>query len=69
VFGAPLEALSFACLYGTPDRWVDAMGRFGEAGADHVLTLLVTDDLPAAVDLVVDEVLPQVAGTQALAGA
>lgn len=68
VFGAPLEALSFACLYGTPDRWVDAMGRFGEAGADHVLTLLVTDDLPAAVDLVVDEVLPQVAGTQALAG-
>ena len=29
VFGAPLEALGFACLYGTPDRWVDTIGRFG----------------------------------------
>lgn len=61
VFGAPLEALGFACLYGTPDRWVDTIGRFGEAGARHVLTLLVTGDLPGDVDLIVDEVLPQLA--------
>jgi len=61
VFGAPLEALSFACLYGTPDRWADTMGRFGEAGARHVLTLLITDDLPGDVDLVLGEVLPQLA--------
>jgi alkanesulfonate monooxygenase SsuD/methylene tetrahydromethanopterin reductase-like flavin-dependent oxidoreductase (luciferase family) len=61
VFGAPLEALSFACLYGTPERWVDMIGRFGEAGAQHVLTLLVTRDLPGDVDLLVNEVLPQVA--------
>ena len=61
VFGAPLEQLSFACLYGTPDRWVDMIGRFGDAGAQHVLTLLVTDDLPGDVDLIVNEVLPQLA--------
>jgi alkanesulfonate monooxygenase SsuD/methylene tetrahydromethanopterin reductase-like flavin-dependent oxidoreductase (luciferase family) len=61
VFGAPLEHLSFACLYGTPDRWVDTIGRFGEAGAQHVLTLLVTDDLPGDVELIVSEVLPQLA--------
>lgn len=68
VFGAPLEVLSFACLYGTPERWVDMIGRFGEAGAQHVLTLLVTDDLPRDVDLVVNEVLPRLADRRSLAG-
>lgn len=67
VFGAPLDVLSFACLYGTPDRWVDMIGRFGEAGARHVLTLL-TDDLRRDVDLVVTEVLPQLAGRGNLVG-
>ena len=61
VFGAPLEALGFACLYGTPARWVDMIGRFADAGAQHVLPLLVTDDLRRDVDLVVNEVLPQLA--------
>jgi alkanesulfonate monooxygenase SsuD/methylene tetrahydromethanopterin reductase-like flavin-dependent oxidoreductase (luciferase family) len=61
VFGAPLEQLSFACLYGTPERWVDMVGRFGEAGARHVVTLLVTRDMPGDVDLMVSEVLPQLA--------
>lgn len=61
VFGAPLDQLSFACLYGTPEKWVDTIGRFGEAGAQHVLTLLVTDDMPGDVDLIVSEVLPQLA--------
>ena len=59
--GAPLDQLSFACLYGTPEKWVDTIGRFGEAGAQHVLTLLVTDDMPGDVDLIVSEVLPQLA--------
>ena len=68
VFGAPLEQLTFACLYGTPDRWVDTIGRFGEAGAQHVLTLLVTADLPGDVDLIVDDVLPQLTGRRSLAG-
>ena len=61
VFGVPLEQLSFACMYGTPARWVDMIGRFGDAGAQHVLPLLVTDDLPGDVDLIVNEVLPQLA--------
>ena len=65
VFGAPLEALGFACLYGTPDRWVDTIGRFADAGAQHVLTLLVTGDLPGDVELILDEVLPQLAGRSA----
>jgi alkanesulfonate monooxygenase SsuD/methylene tetrahydromethanopterin reductase-like flavin-dependent oxidoreductase (luciferase family) len=65
VFGAPLDALSFACLYGTPDRWVDMIGRFGDAGAQHVLPVLVTDDLPRDVDLVLSEVLPQLASRPA----
>jgi alkanesulfonate monooxygenase SsuD/methylene tetrahydromethanopterin reductase-like flavin-dependent oxidoreductase (luciferase family) len=62
VFGAPLDQLGFACLYGTPERWVDMIGRFGEAGAQHVLTLLVTADLRGDVDLILDQVLPQLAG-------
>jgi len=45
------------------------MGRFGAAGAQHVLTFLVTADLPSDVDLIVNEVLPQLAGTPVLAGA
>ena len=68
VFGAPLEQLSFACLYGTPDRWVDQIGRFGDAGAQHVLTLLVTDDLPGDVDLILTEVLPQLERRAGLVG-
>jgi hypothetical protein len=60
VFGAPLAQMSFACMYGTPDRWVDTIGRFGEGGARHVLPLLVTDDLPRDVDLILEEVLPQI---------
>ena len=65
VFGAPLEALGFACLYGTPDRWVDTIGRFADAGAQHVLTVLITADLPGDVDLLVSEVVPQLTGRSA----
>ena len=68
VFGAPLEMLGFACLYGTPERWVDLIGQFGEAGAQHVLTLLVTDDLPGDVELLVNEVLPHLSGAPVPAG-
>ena len=55
----PSTSSSFAyLLHGTPEKWVDTIGRFGEAGAQHVLTLLVTDDMPGDVDLIVSEVLP-----------
>ena len=32
LFGAPPEQMSFACICGTPDRWVDPIGRFGRPG-------------------------------------
>jgi alkanesulfonate monooxygenase SsuD/methylene tetrahydromethanopterin reductase-like flavin-dependent oxidoreductase (luciferase family) len=67
VFGAPLEMLSFACLYGTPERWADTVNAFGAAGAQHVLPLLVTTDLRADVDLLIDEVLPRLSATTAVA--
>ncbi|WP_300009855.1 TIGR03619 family F420-dependent LLM class oxidoreductase [Pseudonocardia sp.] len=62
LFGAPLGHIAFACLYGTPDRWVDTLGRFGAAGARHVNVLLYSNDLRADVGLVADAVLPQLAG-------
>jgi alkanesulfonate monooxygenase SsuD/methylene tetrahydromethanopterin reductase-like flavin-dependent oxidoreductase (luciferase family) len=68
VFGAPLEALSFACLYGTPERWVDMIGRFGAAGARHVLTLLVSGDLRGDVELIASEVLPRLGADAVAAG-
>ncbi len=58
LLGAPFEQLSFACLYGTPDRWIDTLGRFGEAGARNVNVLLFTRDLEDDTRLVNESVLP-----------
>jgi alkanesulfonate monooxygenase SsuD/methylene tetrahydromethanopterin reductase-like flavin-dependent oxidoreductase (luciferase family) len=66
VFGAPLEILSFACLYGTPERRADMINAVGAAGAQQVLPLLVTDDLRRDVDLLVEEVLPRMATAAAV---
>lgn len=59
LFGAPLDQMAFACLYGTPDRWVETLGRFAEAGARAVNVLLFTADLRADVELLASDVLPQ----------
>ena len=61
IFGAGLDQMGDACMYGTPDRWVDLVGRFGEAGAQGVNVLLFSADLVADVELVTTEVLPQLA--------
>jgi probable F420-dependent oxidoreductase len=61
IFGVGLDRMSAACMYGTPDRWVDTIGRFGEAGAQNVNTLLFSTDLARDVEIVVNEVLPQLA--------
>lgn len=58
LFGAPFEQLSFACLYGTPDRWVDTLARFGQAGASTVNVLLYSMDLRADVEILAQDVLP-----------
>ncbi|GEL20630.1 LLM class flavin-dependent oxidoreductase [Pseudonocardia asaccharolytica] len=62
LFGAPLEQFAFACLCGTPERWLDTLGRFGEAGARHVNVLLYSQDLPGDVELISKAVLPRLDG-------
>ncbi|RBY88079.1 hypothetical protein DQ244_16095 [Blastococcus sp. TBT05-19] len=69
IYGVGLEQMSDACMYGTPDRWVDTIGRFGEAGADNVNVLLFTTDLARDVGIVVGDVLPQLAGHRTMADA
>lgn len=59
LLGAPLEQLAFACLCGTPDMWVDTIGRFGESGARHVNVLLFSADLAADTQLIAEAVLPR----------
>ena len=56
-----------ACMHGTPDRWVDLIGRFGEGGAQGVTVLLFSADLVGDVQLIATEVLPQLAGRSQLA--
>lgn len=61
LFSAPLQELAFACLYGTPERWLDTLGRFEAAGARHVNVLLFSQDLLGDVELISTEVLSHLA--------
>ena len=56
------------CLYGTPDRWVDTLGRLGEAGARTVNFLLFTADFGGDVELITSAVVPQTADRVRMAG-
>jgi probable F420-dependent oxidoreductase len=60
VFGVGLEQMSAACIYGTPEGWIDTLSGFAEAGAQHVNVLLFSSDLPHDVELIKDEVLSPV---------
>jgi probable F420-dependent oxidoreductase len=62
IFGVPLNQMNSACMYGTPDRWVDLIGQFGQAGAQRVNTLLFSADLVRDIELITAEVLPRLAG-------
>jgi alkanesulfonate monooxygenase SsuD/methylene tetrahydromethanopterin reductase-like flavin-dependent oxidoreductase (luciferase family) len=68
LFGVGLDVMGDACLYGTPDRWVDGIGRFAEAGARSVNFLLFTADLTGDVDLVTAHVVPRTSGQVRTAG-
>ena len=68
LFGVGLDVMGGGCLYGTPARWVDVLGRFGQAGARTVNFLLFTGDLAGDVELITAEVVPQVSGSVTLAG-
>ncbi|MFF0447509.1 LLM class flavin-dependent oxidoreductase [Streptomyces sp. NPDC004609] len=59
LFGGGLDQYGTACLYGTPDRWVDTIGRFGEAGARHVNVLLFSTGLARDVETVAMSVIPR----------
>jgi len=68
LFGVGLDVMGDGCLYGTPDRWVDTLGRFGEAGARTVNFLLFTGDLAGDVELITSAVVPQTTERVRLAG-
>jgi alkanesulfonate monooxygenase SsuD/methylene tetrahydromethanopterin reductase-like flavin-dependent oxidoreductase (luciferase family) len=67
IFGAGLDRTGDACLVGTPDRWVELIGRFGEAGAQTVNFLLFSADLRADLELVLSDVVPHLTGRAPLA--
>jgi probable F420-dependent oxidoreductase len=69
IYGVGLEQMADSCMYGTPDRWVDTIGRFGAAGAQNVNVLLFTTDLARDVGIVVGEVLPQLVPRRSMADA
>ncbi|WP_319456936.1 MULTISPECIES: LLM class flavin-dependent oxidoreductase [unclassified Mycobacterium] len=58
MFGAPLEVLSEACLWGTPSDWCQRIADYQQAGATKVVVALFTTELIADVQLLAEEVLP-----------
>jgi probable F420-dependent oxidoreductase len=61
IFGAPLEQMSFACLYGTPDEWIERIEQFAKAGVKHLTVSLYSADLQKDVQLIGEKVLPALA--------
>jgi len=59
IFNAPFAHLEPFCLVGTPDDWLEQVGRFVEAGVRHVNVLLYTQDLIGDVQQIGQEVLPR----------
>jgi probable F420-dependent oxidoreductase len=57
VFGAPFAVFEPMCIVGTPDDWLDQIGQFAGAGAQHLNVMLFTRDLVADVQLIGEEVL------------
>lgn len=60
LFGAGLDQVGQACLYGTPDRWVQAISEFADAGARQVNVVLFSTNLRRDTELIASEVLPQI---------
>lgn len=59
LFGAPLEAVSAACFWGDPTTWAERIEAFETAGVKALNVVLMTDDLVKDVELILEEVLPQ----------
>ena len=59
IFHAPFEHFESLCLFGTPNDWLEQIGRFAEAGVRHVNVLLYTRDLLGDVHMIGQEVVPR----------
>lgn len=59
--GAPLAAVSEACIWGTPQQWRDRLAVWRSAGVRHVNVALFTADLPADIRLIGEHVIPELA--------
>jgi probable F420-dependent oxidoreductase len=66
IFGAPFEAFEAFCLVGTPDDWLEQIGRFVENGVRHVNMLLYTNDLLGDVQQIGDLVATRLGGVVAV---
>ena len=62
IFHAPFEHFAPLCIYGTPEDWLDQIGRFAASGARHVNVLLYTQDLIGDTHMIGQEVLPRLSG-------
>ncbi len=62
IFHAPFAHFAPLCLVGTPEQWLEQIGRFAEAGVRHVNVLLYTQDLIGDVQQIGDEVVPRLHG-------
>lgn len=63
IFHAPFEHFVPLCVVGTADQWVEQIGRFAAAGAQHVNVLLYTRDLLSDVQQIGDDVIPRLRTT------
>ena len=59
IFRAPFENFEPVCLMGTPDQWVEQIGRYADVGVTHVNVLLYTRDLIGDVQRIGQEVVPR----------
>lgn len=59
LFGVSPDQLPHACLWGTPDDWVDRLTEYGRAGVAHANTFLVSQDLPRDIELIGRDVAPR----------
>jgi probable F420-dependent oxidoreductase len=66
--GASLAAVSHACIWGTPQQWLDRLAAWRFAGVRHVNVALFSADLPADIRLIGDRVIPELAAQPVTAG-
>jgi probable F420-dependent oxidoreductase len=59
IFRTSFDLFEPLCLVGTPDQWLEQIGRFANAGVRHVNVLLYTEDLLGDVQRIGDEVAPR----------